>query len=106
MIWCKGEILEIYSSNNQVEAILVHYSQWHKMYDEVIYFPSIRLAPLGYFTNRTDIACYVLKELDNNLRGMVSILRDRNDHRADNNTSHTEYENDFSEGNSQQNEAN
>jgi hypothetical protein len=34
LIWCKAEIVDIYyQQNNEVEAVLVHYTQWHKMYD-------------------------------------------------------------------------
>lgn len=55
-----------------MEAILVHYIQWHKLYDEVIYLPSIRLAPVGYFTNRNDISCYKLSQPEDNMRGLVT----------------------------------
>ena len=73
LIWCKGEIKDIYyKKDNEVEAVLVHYTQWHKMYDEVIYFPSSRIAPLDFFTNRADISCYTLHQQEDNMRGIVN----------------------------------
>lgn len=49
----------------------MHYDKWHRLYDEVIYLPNIRLAPYGYFTNRTNILSYNLRLTQDNLRGSV-----------------------------------
>lgn len=61
LIWCQAEVLDVYYRNNEVEAVLIHYHHWHNTYDEVIYVPSSRLAPLGFFTKRQDVSCYNLK---------------------------------------------
>jgi hypothetical protein len=50
-IWCQGMILDIYrkvdekTGRNTVTGVLVHYNRWHKIYNEIIDVPSLRLAP-------------------------------------------------------------
>jgi hypothetical protein len=61
LIWCQADILDVYYRHEEVEAVLVHYHHWHRTYDEVIYIPSSRIAPLGFFTKRQDVSSYTLK---------------------------------------------
>lgn len=73
-VWCKGEIAQIYYKDLEVVSVLVHYDRWHKMYDEILYLPNIRIANLGFFTSRTNISFYNLTQSENNLRGQVRVL--------------------------------
>ena len=45
--------------------------KWAQMYDEIIDISSARLAQLGFYTNRTDIARYNLTEQNGNVRGSI-----------------------------------
>lgn len=51
--------------------MLVHFNRWHNIYNEIIELPSLRLAPLRFFSSRTDIPRYNLSLPDNNMRGLV-----------------------------------
>lgn len=62
-IWCQGQILEVIKEenrNNSYNSVLVHFNRWNKIYNEIIEFPSSRLAPLHFFSSRTDIPRYSL----------------------------------------------
>jgi len=41
---------------------MVHYLGWNKKYDEIISINSSRIAPYGFYTKRTDIPKYQIKD--------------------------------------------
>mmetsp|Transcript_9972 Transcript_9972/g.7502 ORF Transcript_9972/g.7502 Transcript_9972/m.7502 type:complete len:106 (+) Transcript_9972:939-1256(+) len=43
---------------NREQLFYIYYEGWNRKYDEYIYKSSGRLAPLGTYTNRTDIPKY------------------------------------------------
>lgn len=45
-------------AQNADPVILVHYDGWSRKYDEVLSVDSRRVAPMGLYTNRTDIPRY------------------------------------------------
>jgi hypothetical protein len=51
--------------------VLIHFNRWNSIYNEIIELPSLRLAPLQFFSSRTDIPRYNLSQADNNMRGLV-----------------------------------
>ena len=76
-IWCKAMIKKVFKENGKQNEILVHYGQWNKIYDEVINVKSQRLAPYGFFSDRTDIPHYRLSQNEDNLRGRIGYGRER-----------------------------
>lgn len=62
-IWCTGSIEKILKSKyNWADIYYVHYDEWNKWYDEYIPSDSERIAPLKFFTSRTDIPKYTQHE--------------------------------------------
>ena len=57
-IWCKAMVELKIQSENREPLLLLHYDGWSRKYDEYLNSSSRRLAPLGLYTNRTDIPCY------------------------------------------------
>jgi len=76
-IWCQAVVLDIYQKYDKEKgrkipvSVLVHYNRWHTIYNEIIDLPSNRIAPLRYFSMRTDIPHYNLAEAEGNVRGSV-----------------------------------
>lgn len=51
-IWCSGTIKNILNVENP-SLLLIHYDKWDSIYDEVLEIESSRLAPHGFYTNRS-----------------------------------------------------
>lgn len=56
----------VIKSANRRDLFYLHYEGWNRKYDEFMYMDSHRIAPLGLYTNRTDIPVYSM--LNNNGR--------------------------------------
>jgi hypothetical protein len=70
-IWCKGTVeLKITSSKHE-PLLYIHYEGWNRKYDEYIYQNSKRVAPLGFFTSRTDIPRYYMCPHSNMMFGHI-----------------------------------
>lgn len=67
-IWCVGLVKMKIESPNKEPLLAVHYEGWNKYYDEFIPLNSNRIAPLGLYTNRSDIPKYQLKTV-NSMQG-------------------------------------
>lgn len=57
-IWCKATVELVIKSQNRRDLLYLHFQGWNRKYDEFIYIDSHRVAPLGLYTNRTDIPVY------------------------------------------------
>lgn len=57
-IWCKATVELVVKTPNRKDLVYIHYEGWNRKYDEYLYIDSHRLAPLGYYTARTDIPVY------------------------------------------------
>ena len=66
-IWCKATIELIVKTLNRKDLLYVHYEGWNRKYDEYMYIDSHRVAPLGFYTTRTDIPVY--RMMNNNQGG-------------------------------------
>lgn len=79
-IWCRATIRKIlFDDGSQHKEYLVHYEGWNKVYDEIISHDSVRLAPYGYFSSRSDIPRYSLTQPEDNLRSRIDYPTDRQD---------------------------
>jgi hypothetical protein len=65
-IWCMATVELVIKSANRRDLFYLHYEGWNRKYDEFMYMDSHRIAPLGLYTNRTDIPVYSM--LNNNGR--------------------------------------
>jgi hypothetical protein len=70
-IWCQGTVVEVEWEGRRPSTVLIHFNRWNSIYNEIIELPSLRLAPLQFFSSRTDIPRYNLSQTDNNMRGLV-----------------------------------
>lgn len=66
-IWCKATIELVIKTQNRKDLLYVHYEGWNRKYDEYMYIDSHRIAPLGFYTSRTDIPVY--RMMNNNQGG-------------------------------------
>lgn len=57
-IWCKAHVELVLKNKNRKDLLYLHYEGWNRKYDEYIYIDSHRVAPLGVYTNRSDIPIY------------------------------------------------
>lgn len=46
------------TAQNRQPLLYIHYDGWSRKYDEYLYIDSSRVAPLGFYSNRTDIPRY------------------------------------------------
>ena len=62
-IWCTGAVEKILKSKyNYPDLLYVHYDGWNRCYDEYIPGDSERVAPLTFYTSRSDIPKYTRHE--------------------------------------------
>jgi hypothetical protein len=62
-IWCSGAVEKILRSKyNCADLYYVHYDGWSRCYDEYIPADSDRIAPLKFYTSRSDIPKYTRHE--------------------------------------------
>ena len=66
-IWCRATVELVVKTQNRKNLLYVHYEGWNRKYDEYIYQDSHRIAPLGFYTDRTDIPIY--RMMQNNVNG-------------------------------------
>ena len=60
-VWCVGVVQQVITLQGRgVDILLVHFEGWSKTYDEMIPANSRRLAPLGQYTQLSDIPKYML----------------------------------------------
>ena len=68
-IWCVGVVELKITSEKHKTVLYIHYEVsiilftvkgWNRKYDEYVYLTSPRLAPLGTYSNRTDIPRYYM----------------------------------------------
>jgi len=57
-IWCKATVELVVKSKIRKDLIYLNYEGWNRKYDEYMYIDSHRIAPLGLYTNRSDIPVY------------------------------------------------
>lgn len=57
-IWCVAEVEMRITAQNRQPLLYIHYDGWSRKYDEYLYLDSSRVAPLGFYSNRTDIPRY------------------------------------------------
>ena len=74
-IWCPAAIKLIIDHGDQAPLLLIHYDGWHTMYDELLPKNSPRLAPRGFYTERSkvnlDIPRYQLVNRDGNTQAIL-----------------------------------
>jgi hypothetical protein len=57
-IWCRATVELVVKTQNRQNLLYLHYEGWNRKYDEYIYQDSHRVAPLGFYSSRTDIPIY------------------------------------------------
>lgn len=57
-IWCKATVELVIKTPNRKDLLYLHYEGWNRKYDEFMYIDSFRIAPLGFYTERSDIPVY------------------------------------------------
>lgn len=57
-IWCRATVELVIKTQSRQNLLYLHYEGWNRKYDEYIYQDSHRIAPLGFYTNRSDIPIY------------------------------------------------
>lgn len=70
-IWCVGIVELKITSQNRPPLLYIHYEGWNRKYDEYLYQPSKRLAPLGTYTKRNDIPKYYMCPHANMMYGHI-----------------------------------
>lgn len=64
-VWIKAEVKEVLKPTNGGTTLLfIHYKDWDSFYDEIIPINSSRLAPIGMFSDRTDLPKYLRNNID------------------------------------------
>ena len=54
-IWCAGVVRGVFPNAGHAPTLLVHYLGWDPMYDEYLCARSPRIAPRGFFTQRSGV---------------------------------------------------
>lgn len=73
-IWCKATIELVIKTQNRKDLLYIHYEGWNRKYDEYMYIDSHRVAPLGFYSNRTDIPVYRMMNNQQNGGGPVQMM--------------------------------
>lgn len=64
-VWIKAQVKEVLKPKDGGTTLLfIHYKDWDSFYDEIIPINSSRLAPLGLFSDRTDLPKYMRNTID------------------------------------------
>ena len=58
-IWCVGVVKQLLKTNDGKHTLLlIRYKDWHPIYDELIPSSSVRLAPVGMYSQRPGLPNY------------------------------------------------
>jgi hypothetical protein len=69
-VWCVGEIKSILTVKDD-KYIYLHYYGWNSAFNEYIKFDNERLAPLSFYTSRSEIPRYILNGDGNCTTGFI-----------------------------------
>mmetsp|Transcript_26382 Transcript_26382/g.40275 ORF Transcript_26382/g.40275 Transcript_26382/m.40275 type:complete len:135 (+) Transcript_26382:748-1152(+) len=74
LIWCRATVELVIKSANRKDLLYLHYEGWNRKYDEYLYIDSHRVAPLGLYTERTDIPKYRMGTRNTGLSMMYAVV--------------------------------